>query len=62
MDEQKRKLSPAEIAINRQRMFKVLREREEITKAQHLLNLKQAQIDNPIKPRVRKGRKKRRRR
>ena len=61
MDDQNRKLSPAEVAVHRQRMLKILKEQDEVKKAQHLLNLKQAQADNPIKPKPRKKRGRKRR-
>lgn len=54
-------LTQEEIMQRRNKIIDDLAEDKEIAKTLHLLAYKQAQIDNPIKPRIRKGRKKRRR-
>ena len=53
-------LTQEELAARAQRFAKLMAKQEEIVKAQSLLKFKQAQIDNPIKPKPRKKRKKRR--
>lgn len=54
-------MTQAEFAARTQKIAKLFKKKQEILKAQSLLNFKQAQVDNPIKPKPRKKRGRKRR-